>query len=162
MVPAEWNWDGAYTVEKHAHVKDLLLGLRPLVNRGLESCRQQGGKDQAPGKGIGASLEAQAQLTFPDAHPLTAALEALSRSPRPEVDNLRDWLQVSALRIGGMPPEEVLAETSEDGVTVRIARAPGHKCERCWHYSEDIGAHPSHPTLCGRCVAVLEAPRGAR
>ena len=163
-VPAEWRQADttSYAFATHAQVKDLLLVLRPLVNRGLESCRQQGGKDQAPGKGIGASLEAQAQLTFPDAHPLTAALEALSRSPRPEVDNLRDWLQVSALRIGGMPPEEVLAETSEDGVTVRIARAPGHKCERCWHYSEDIGAHPSHPTLCGRCVTVLEAPQGAR
>ena len=172
VVPAEWNWDGAYTVEKHAHVKDLLLGLRPLVNRGLEGCRQQqGGAGQAPGKGIGASLEAQVQLSFPDDHPLQAALEALGLSPHPQaqtgnptakVDNLKDWLQVSALRIGGDPPEEVLAEVSEDGVTVRIARAPGHKCERCWHYSEDIGAHPSHPTLCGRCVAVLEAPQGAR
>ena len=55
-----------------------------------------------------------------------------------------------------------LAEATEGGVTVRIARAPGHKCERCWHYSEDIGAHPSHPTLCGRCVTVLEAPQAGR
>ncbi len=164
-VPAEWRQadQAPYAVDTHNQVKDLLLVLRPLVNRGLEGCRQhQGGKDQASGKGIGASLEAQAQLTFADAHPLTAALEALSRSAHPEVDNLKDWLQVSALRIGGLPPEEVLAETCEDGVTVRIARAPGHKCERCWHYSEDIGAHPSHPTLCGRCVTVLEAPQGAR
>jgi isoleucyl-tRNA synthetase len=44
----------------------------------------------------------------------------------------------------------------EDGVRVRIARAEGSKCERCWHHETDIGRHPSHPTLCGRCVAVLE------
>jgi isoleucyl-tRNA synthetase len=176
-VPAEWRQarDPAYTADTHAQMKEVLLGLRPLVNRGLEGCRQQqGGPGQAPGKGIGASLEARVHLSFPDAHPLNAALEALGLTPHPEanaadpkaadpkaadpkaqVDNLRDWLQVSALGIGGAPPTDVLAEVREEGVTVRIARAPGHKCERCWHYSEDIGAHPSHPTLCGRCVAVL-------
>jgi isoleucyl-tRNA synthetase len=50
----------------------------------------------------------------------------------------------------------VLAEASEGGITVRIARAEGQKCERCWHYETDIGDHAAHPTLCGRCVAVLE------
>jgi len=38
---------------------------------------------------------------------------------------------------------------------VRVAKAAGHKCERCWHYETDIGEHPEHPSLCGRCVAVL-------
>ncbi|MFN9621862.1 MAG: isoleucine--tRNA ligase [Cyanobacteriota bacterium] len=171
-VPAEWNQDSAYTLERHTHVRDLLLGLRPLVNRGLEGCRQQqGGAAQASGKGIGASLEAQVHLTFPDDHPLQAALEALlppphgqaeGGDPKATVDNLKDWLQVSALRIGGDPPEDVLAEVGDDGVTVRIARAPGHKCERCWHYSTDIGAHATHPTLCGRCVDVLERSAVAR
>jgi isoleucyl-tRNA synthetase len=46
---------------------------------------------------------------------------------------------------------------TRDGVTVRVARAAGLKCERCWHYETDIGQHSAHPTLCGRCVAVLEA-----
>jgi isoleucyl-tRNA synthetase len=64
---------------------------------------------------------------------------------------------VSALRIGGEPPEAVLAEASAAGVTVRVARAAGQKCERCWHYATDIGQHLSHPSLCGRCVAVLDA-----
>ena len=50
---------------------------------------------------------------------------------------------------------EVLAEASEGGISVRIARADGHKCERCWHYETDIGQHAAHPSLCGRCVAVL-------
>ncbi len=27
------------------------------------------------------------------------------------------------------------------------------KCERCWHYSEDIGQDAAHPTLCGRCTS---------
>jgi isoleucyl-tRNA synthetase len=175
-VPAEWRPAAAssYPADTHAQVKDLLLVLRPLVNRGLERCRQQqGGASPASGKGIGASLEAQVHLSIPDAHPLHAALEALGliprahglednprakaleENPKATVDNLKDWLQVSALTLGGGPPEEVLAEVEGDGVTVRLARAPGQKCERCWHYSDDIGAHPTHPTLCGRCVDVL-------
>ena len=29
------------------------------------------------------------------------------------------------------------------------------KCERCWHYRADVGAHPDHPHICGRCVRNL-------
>jgi isoleucyl-tRNA synthetase len=29
------------------------------------------------------------------------------------------------------------------------------KCERCWHYREDVGADVQHATLCGRCVSNL-------
>jgi isoleucyl-tRNA synthetase len=49
----------------------------------------------------------------------------------------------------------VLQEAQAAGVQVRIAKAAGQKCERCWHYETDIGSHSAHPTLCGRCVAVL-------
>jgi isoleucyl-tRNA synthetase len=127
-----------------------ILELRALVNRQLESCRKDGG--------IGASLEAQVQLDIAandTTAPLREALAQLEASAHPRVDNLADWLLVSGLRIGGGAPEAVLAEASEGGVTVRIARAEGEKCERCWHYETDIGHHGSHPTLCGRCVGVL-------
>ena len=84
-----------------------------------------------------------------------AALDWLAASAHPAVDNLADWLLVSALQLGGASPAAVLSEASEAGITVRIARAEGEKCERCWHYETDIGQHAEHPTLCGRCVAVL-------
>ncbi|HEU0282849.1 MAG TPA: class I tRNA ligase family protein, partial [Gallionella sp.] len=29
------------------------------------------------------------------------------------------------------------------------------KCERCWHYREDVGSDANHPTICGRCVSNL-------
>jgi isoleucyl-tRNA synthetase len=29
------------------------------------------------------------------------------------------------------------------------------KCERCWHYREDVGIDAAHPTLCGRCTSNL-------
>ena len=42
----------------------------------------------------------------------------------------------------------------------RTARAPATptaatKCERCWHYTDDVGADPAHPGICGRCVSNL-------
>ncbi len=38
---------------------------------------------------------------------------------------------------------------SEEGVD---ATPSGYgKCERCWHYREDVGSVAQHPTLCGRC-----------
>jgi isoleucyl-tRNA synthetase len=36
---------------------------------------------------------------------------------------------------------------------VQVHRAAGLKCVRCWHWRQDVGQHPEHPTLCGRCVA---------
>jgi isoleucyl-tRNA synthetase len=154
--PAEWRRPELETPMVQ------ILELRSLVNRQLESCRKQGGKGSSEGaeQGIGASLEAQVQIVLgadTSSAALAEALAWLERSAHPSVDNLTDWLLVSALHIGGESPETVLAEASSDGVTVRVARAAGLKCERCWHYETDIGQHSAHPTLCGRCVAVLEA-----
>nr|WP_225867644.1 isoleucine--tRNA ligase [Cyanobium sp. NIES-981] len=138
-----------------------ILELRTLVNRQLEACRKQAGKGADRGGGgeaIGASLEAQVQLEIAgDARtaPLREALDWLAAAGRPGVDDLADWLLVSELRVGGQPPDGVLAETEQNGITVRVARAAGTKCERCWHYTSDIGTSSIHPSLCGRCATVL-------
>ncbi|MFZ9265751.1 MAG: isoleucine--tRNA ligase [Vulcanococcus sp.] len=140
--PAEWRRS-----ELEAPMARI-LELRALVNRQLESCRS-GGQ-------LGASLEAQVQLELGEGSEATAAaLEWLESSAHPSVDNLADWLLVSALQQGGSAPANVLAEASEGGLQVRIAKAAGEKCERCWHYETDIGQHSEHPSLCGRCVTVL-------
>jgi isoleucyl-tRNA synthetase len=149
--PAEWRQPALETPMGR------ILELRALVNRQLESCRKpQVGLTQPQAEGIGASLEARVQLEMASGSDATAAALAwLEDSAHPSVDNLADWLLVSALQVGGKAPKPVLSEASEAGITVRIARAEGQKCERCWHYETDIGEHTAHPTLCGRCVAVL-------
>jgi isoleucyl-tRNA synthetase len=38
-------------------------------------------------------------------------------------------------------------------VDVNASAAP--KCERCWHYSDDVGHNSAHPTLGGRCDSNL-------
>ena len=212
-VPEAWRAGAktGYSFDDHAGIKDLLLVLRPMVNRPLAKLRIEGAKKAAKdaasavageknmmavseataaavlaamgevsgiakidknrdigSSGIlkngtsgamGSSLEAEVQLVIDEIDstaPLRQTIERLGKSAHPEVDNLADWLLVSTLRLGGAAPAEVLAEATEGGITVRIARAVGEKCERCWHYETDIGQHAAHPTVCGRCAAVLE------
>jgi len=38
---------------------------------------------------------------------------------------------------------------------VRVERAPGAKCERCWNYSTHVGENTDYPTVCERCVKAL-------
>ena len=35
-------------------------------------------------------------------------------------------------------------------------RASQHKkCDRCWHYREEVGSHKEHPAICNRCISNL-------
>jgi isoleucyl-tRNA synthetase len=46
-------------------------------------------------------------------------------------------------------------------VRVRVERAQGEKCERCWNYSVHVGESERYPTVCERCVEALsEIERG--
>jgi isoleucyl-tRNA synthetase len=52
----------------------------------------------------------------------------------------------------------------------RLRRRRGHrrhpsahkKCERCWHYRDDVGHDAAHPELCGRCTSNLHGAGEAR
>ena len=49
-----------------------------------------------------------------------------------------------------------------DGAELAVTVTPSTaaKCDRCWHYADDIGQHAEHPTLCGRCVSNLAEAAG--
>ncbi len=59
-------------------------------------------------------------------------------------DDLRFVLITSQARVVEAADESVIGSPS-----------PHAKCERCWHYREDVGADAAHPGLCGRCRANL-------
>jgi isoleucyl-tRNA synthetase len=42
-----------------------------------------------------------------------------------------------------------------DATAAQVAPSTAAKCERCWHYRDDVGHDPAHPTLCGRCTSNL-------
>jgi len=45
---------------------------------------------------------------------------------------------------------------------VDVAPSALTKCERCWHYRDDVGADAAHAGLCGRCVSNLYGKGEAR
>jgi len=46
--------------------------------------------------------------------------------------------------------------TELEGLKVKAVASRYPKCVRCWHHREDVGSHPAHPQLCGRCVENVE------
>ena len=112
-----------------------LAEVREAVLKSLETARQE--------KLIGAPLEARVHLRAnPDLYPLLEAYAA-------DLPGLFIVSQVS------------LEPLAEGALEVRVDRAAGSKCERCWKYSTALGAHPQWPTICPPCVeAVTEILNG--
>jgi isoleucyl-tRNA synthetase len=44
---------------------------------------------------------------------------------------------------------------SKGPLKVDVKASSATKCDRCWHYSEDVGQNQDHPSLCGRCISNL-------
>jgi isoleucyl-tRNA synthetase len=40
-------------------------------------------------------------------------------------------------------------------LAIETTASEAAKCERCWHYRDDVGSDPAHPTICGRCTSNL-------
>src|SRR4030095_6587881 len=104
-----------------------LFEIRGAVMKALEDARNA--------KLIRAGLEAKVTITAPpDAK---AFLESFG-------ENLRFVFIVSKVE---------LREGVELGV--KVDEADGKKCERCWHYTTDVGADARYPGACLRCVGHL-------
>jgi isoleucyl-tRNA synthetase len=51
---------------------------------------------------------------------------------------------------------QVAVERAEgDDLGVKVERAAGEKCERCWKYTTDVGGDASFPTVCLPCAAAV-------
>ena len=46
--------------------------------------------------------------------------------------------------------------SSREGFRVKVSKADGQRCERCWHWETDIGQNAEHPTICGRCIEAVK------
>ncbi len=47
------------------------------------------------------------------------------------------------------------ATVVEGAHEITVTPSTYRKCERCWHYRQDVGADPSHPEICARCTSNL-------
>lgn len=104
-----------------------IRALRDAVNKDIETLRADGQ--------VGSSLQAEVSLEVaPDDHALLASLG----------EDLKFVFITSAINL------------IAGSATITLVKASSNaKCERCWHYREDVGIEPDHPTICGRCTSNL-------
>ena len=101
--------------------------IRDIANKDIEAVRAEGK--------VGASLQANITVTAPTAdHVLLASLG----------NDLKFVFITSKVTL-----------QASDALAVQVAVSEATKCERCWHYSDDVGHDADHPTLCGRCTSNL-------
>jgi len=101
--------------------------IRDAVNKDIETLR-------ADGK-VGSSLQAEVSLE------LNAQDHALLTSLG---QDLKFVFITSAITL-----------VAADAYKTSVSASTCTKCERCWHYVEDVGIDPAHPTICGRCTSNL-------
>jgi len=111
---------------------DRLLALREQVAKLLEPMRASGE--------IGAALEAEISIEC-------GAEDAAWLAPL--ADELRFLLISGDVTV-------TVGESSH--LRARALRSGKTKCTRCWHHRDDVGSHPEHPEICGRCVSNVEGP----
>jgi isoleucyl-tRNA synthetase len=108
------------------------MKVREDVLKSLEEARQV--------KFIGAPLEARVRLTA------NADIYPLLEEYADELPALFIVSQVAVGQASGLSPE----------IGVKIERADGLKCERCWKYTTDTGADPQFPTACAACADAVK------
>ena len=101
---------------------ELMLKIRQKVFYEMENMRKQ--------QVIGSSLESSVTIHLPN---------SLFTDLSPLADTLKELLIVSVLDI---------QPTQNSQWTVEMKKAPGHKCVRCWHYSEQL----NNKKICLKCL----------
>lgn len=138
----EWYTFPALTMtDISAEDWQLILVAKEAVNKAIETAREQ--------KLINANLSADVALYSTGA--MASALAKLG-------NELRFVLITSGASLhdfADKPAELAAAELEHQHLAVAVQPAHGEKCVRCWHIVTDLGAHPAHPHLCGRCVTNL-------
>ena len=101
--------------------------MRDAVNKAIEALRTEGG--------VGSSLQAEVQVIAPpEAHALLASLG----------DDLKFVLITSRATL-----------LAGDALAVAVSPSAATKCQRCWHYRDDVAGDGAYLGLCARCVSNL-------
>jgi isoleucyl-tRNA synthetase len=103
-------------------------------------------------KSIGGSLEAKVSL-YSSVPNLQNTLKAYAKQ-------LSALFIVSQVEILDAAPAN-MNPADPSGLAVRIEKADGKKCERCWNYSVHVGENSRYPGICERCSEALTEIEGA-
>lgn len=126
---------------------DRLLKERGEVLKALEQARTSGI--------IGHSLDAK--VVFENRNGQGTILPSLLQADRTRLQDLLIVSQAAdsteaAAKAGS---EESAYDAALLNCLLKVSKADGAKCERCWKYDVKVGADRNHPTACARCASVL-------
>jgi isoleucyl-tRNA synthetase len=124
-----WNFAGVGATTDAALLAkwQAIRDVRDAVNKAIEDVRAAGG--------VGSSLQAEVTIAAPpETHALLASLG----------DDLKFVLITSKATL-----------LAGDALAVTVTPSAATKCERCWHWRDDVGHDPAHPAICGRCTSNL-------
>jgi len=131
---------------KEAEKWERLAQVRSAVLVALEQARAA--------KSIGGGLEAMVRLHANSKAPGLQELLKEKGSLLPALF-IVSQVAVDSADGHGLIPSETLP-----GLAVKIERAGGKKCERCWNYSTHVGENARYPTVCERCSEALAEIEG--
>ncbi len=133
-IPESWENPAAWEKFK------LLIEMRPYVLKALEDKRRD---DE-----IGSSLQAKIIFKSASERDLEYLLTLKDMLPSLFIVSQVEVEKAAAVQKG---MSDTFSKTE-----VVIMKADGEKCSRCWNFSTQVGKDGGHPTLCGRCAAVVE------
>ncbi len=114
-----------------------IRAIRADVQKVIEAVRTEGK--------VGSSLQAEVEIRLAgDKFDLLASL----------ADDLRFVLICSKTTL--------VKAADEASEAILVTPSAYKKCERCWHYRDDVGHDAAHPELCGRCTSNLHGAGEAR
>jgi isoleucyl-tRNA synthetase len=114
-----------------------LLAIRSDVAKVLEQARTE--------KVIGHSLDAHVEL---------AAAGKLGDLLREEAAQLASIFIVSQVEVHDSLENSCTGENLTE-LKIRVSKAKGEKCSRCWNYVTTVGENEEHSELCHRCLEAL-------
>ena len=109
---------------------EAIIEVRGLAAKEIEVLRAAGQ--------VGSSLQAELEL-----HASGAKFDALN--------SLNEDLRFAMITSGA----KVYKAVDEVNEKILVKASAHTKCDRCWHYREDVGVNAEHPSICGRCVSNL-------
>ncbi len=135
---AEFPAFKASLIDKTLEAKyERLLAVRGDVAKALELARAE--------KTIGHSLDARVELAADG--DLAALLER-------EEEQLAGLFIVSQVEVSRTLAEGISGENLPE-LKIRVSKAAGGKCSRCWNYVTSVGDSSDHPGICHRCLEAL-------
>ncbi len=117
-----------------------LFLLRDEVNKALEMKRAE--------KFIGNSLEAKVVIYIAEGKEQRTLLTEYR-------DSLPTFFIVSDAEIADKSLDGSHKSSLIEGLEIKVERASGIKCQRCWNWSEMVGKIKEAPEICERCYKVI-------